>query len=277
MVSILAIVPAFRILLYCIIFILVPTAGPTLLEMFDSSPWSINLTVGEVPLPDENGIITHYNITYEPQELTDPVKSIITTIDVRPTEDILIWDHMSNIEVNCSYFLNNPQPLSSKPWNFSISGLFPFTEYEIKAYPCTRYGCSVVDKTIKFKTAPTFPSCPLNSTMSNTSSTSLMIKWTNLTHQCLHGTLDKYFVMVYESEIQPPFYGDNRTSTIEELEFTGLKKYWNYSAVIFTVNQIGRGPPSNIVWALTEEDSKESNRPFYFIFCFALLAILENL
>ena len=255
------------------IFILVPTAGPDLFEKYDSDPWSVNLTVGEVPLAHENGIITHYNVTYEPQEFPDIIKSINSTIDFYPDEDVLIFDHMSNIEVNCSYFINNSRPISSKPSNFTITGLFPFTEYEIKVYPCTKFGCSEVASTKNFKTSPTFPSCSVqNLTMSNTSSESLMIRWVPLTHQCLHGDLMNHFVMVYESEIQPPFYNDNRTSTTGELLFTGLKKYWNYSVVVFPVNQVGFGPPSVIVSAITDEDSKK----FYFIFFFLIIYFFKN-
>ena len=242
--------------------------------MYDSDPWSVNLTVGQVPLADENGIITHYNVTYEPKEFTDTIKSMNTSIEVYPDEDILIWNHMSNIEVNCSYFKNNSRPLSSNPTNFTITGLFPFTEYEVKVYPCTKIGCSEVSTTGNFKTGPTYPSCSIqNITMTNTSSESLMVKWVPLTHQCLHGTLVEHFVMVYESEIQPPLYNDNRTSTSDELLITDLKKYWNYSVVLLPVNQIGRGPPSNIVWAMTDEDGKR----FYIFLLIMISRFLFNI
>lgn len=237
-----------------------PTAGPTLLVKIDETPWSMNLTVGEVPLEDENGIITHYNITFIPDEFIDIIKSVNITIDVRLPEDVSIWNNMSRNEVDCDHFENNPLPLSSKPLNFSISGLFPFTNYDITAYPCTRHGCSDVGNTVTEMTAPTFPSCPVNITMGNTSSTSLQIDWSHLPHKCIHGDVQEYFVMLYESEEQPPVYNNNRTADATDilLELSSLKSYWNYSAVLYAGNQVGYGPPSNIVWAMTDEDSKSS-------------------
>ncbi|XP_066935071.1 uncharacterized protein [Clytia hemisphaerica] len=235
----------------------VPSGAPTLLENFDKTAWVLNLTVGNVALPAENGIITHYNVTYKAREFDDDLHIMNSTFREHLPQDVEVWDLMKEGVVNCTYFEENEIPLSSKPLNFSITDLFPFTTYDVNVYPCTIVGCSDSSMSGEFVTDETTPSCVPNVTMANSSSTSLLVNWHHLTHQCIHGVLQDYLLLIYESEIVPPVYNNNKTTDQVTLDVTDLEKYWNYSLVLYARNNAGYGPASDPIWAMTEEDIPE--------------------
>ena len=55
----------------------------------------------------------------------------------------------------------------------------------------------------------------------------------------------------------------SESTTEENINITGLRKYWNYSAIVQVENTVGLGPFSDVVWAFTGEDSK-----LHYIECF---------
>jgi len=236
--------------------LLVPDGAPSLLELKGKTANYLNLSMGNVNLANENGIITHYNLTYTtPDFPSEPILTTVTGNKVHDQADIDVWEKMKNITVDCGYFQNNSLPISSKPLDYTLENLMPYTRYEINAYPCTQVGCGSVSLQMTFRTKAAPPKCSVNVTMNNSSSTSMLIDWKHMDILCLRGTLVNYHIMVYESEINPPVFDKNVTSTDESITVSDLKAFWNYTVVVHTLNQVGYGPPSQAVWAFTEEDS----------------------
>ena len=251
------------------LFSIVPSGAPNFVQQIgEDQPFSVLLEIGDVLPQHENSVVIYYNISYTSNSWPDTLHSVNSTLIQHNDSNLMLWNKMRNVEVNCSLFMNITNPSStSTHFFFNVSDLFPFTNYEFGVAACSNFGCSNQFAIGNYQTAPTFPSCSPNITMANTSSTSMLIKWEHLDYKCLHGTLQEYILMMFESHQNVDFnqtdfsYYDTlqvakETTSSTETEVSDLKKYWNYTAVLFTKNDIGLSPPSIVSWGFTEEDSK---------------------
>lgn len=246
---------------------LVPNGSPSFIAKNQSDHESLSLIIGDVPIAQENGIIVYYNVSYTSQDWPDDFYSANSSLIQHSDGDLSIWNQMLNVQLDCSFYRSTPNPPSSKNATVLLKNLFPFTNYEVLASPCTIIGCGPQYYTASFQTDATFPSCSPNITMFNESSTSMTVQWIHLDYKCLHGVLNQYTVFLFESSERYElnrtdiryFQGiqtSNASSVDEEATVTLLRKYWNYTAVLFTENNVGYSPPSIAIWAVTAEDSK---------------------
>ncbi|XP_057313806.1 uncharacterized protein LOC130655123 isoform X2 [Hydractinia symbiolongicarpus] len=241
----------------------VPNYYLSIVKLINKTHNSINIRFGQVPRENENGIITHYVINYRPTDWKSTFINVIKNL-THTSDEWNYWKQMSNVNVSCS--MKQP-PNSSKVVDLNFTGLYPFTNYEFNFTPCTMVNCSNMQRTVVFRTAETYPSCAPNFTMSNTSSSSsLFITIGPLGHFCMNGILRFYHVVFLESEL----YGERiynlllndilkenvENLTVNTHTATGLKKYWNYTAVVYVENSIGNGPHS-FKWAVTAQDAPD--------------------
>ncbi|XP_057314721.1 uncharacterized protein LOC130655923 isoform X2 [Hydractinia symbiolongicarpus] len=242
----------------------VPSSAPETLELVNATHLLLNIKFGNVSTQNENGVILYYHIRYKSLDWLDNTHNRWTTNLTHTKEDIQMWKNMSNFIVPCST-LSRVDPQSSQVRNYTIQNLHPHTRYEVSVAACTEVNCSSHFFTKTFLTAETYPSCAPNLTMWNTSSSSLFVTIDPLGHFCMNGILKFYHFVLLESELYGEIYNlslnDILKENVENLTVnthtaTGLKKYWNYTAVVYVENSIGNGPHS-FKWAVTAQDAPD--------------------
>ena len=165
-----------------------------------------------------------------------------------------------------------PKQSSAFPLKFLIDNLLPYTNYQFNITACNNYACALASNetvtVVTEKTLPDIPVCfPNMTSFFNTSSESLVVEWSHLTHYCRYGDLVDYWVGVLDNDLYQEWIENkslidvnNAPSLIktsnESCEFRGLRNYWNYSVFIVFENQVGLGPISDLMWAFTDEDGR---------------------
>ena len=160
---------------------------------------SVSLQIGMMTSKHQNGIIRFYQIRYRSRDWQENITTTTTPELVHPNSSWTFWNMMHGIMMNCSN-VTEPQPDSTALTNHTIEGLRPYTNYELNISACTSVGCGEVRSDnesaadIYVRTEPSLPSCSPNITMTNTSSTSLLLSWKPVDRTCLHGQLISYHV-----------------------------------------------------------------------------------
>ena len=246
--------------------ILVPRGSPLIFHGHNSSSSSINLTVGGLPVVEENGIIQYYNISFKPLGRRGRLQHFVIKIQRNNASFSSNDSVLGNIKkisakpiLNCSHGKVMVHPTSDIV-SANLTNLDYYTEYYLKASACTVAGCGPFSNAINITTDEHWPSCsPRNLTLTAMTPTSLNITWIQPNTYCLFGRITKYKLLVY-------FASDNGNLTLlppnkrKDLErqsiVTGLRKFGNYCATVTALTSKGRGPYCDIKCGYTAEDSK---------------------
>lgn len=249
----------------------VPKMAPDVLNAINITASSVILEIGGIKnTSKEDGVITHYVVRFDAENWVDEVKERFTPPLNHSLSNLTYWEMMKNFSMNCS-LITSPQPSSAALVNYTIGDLHSFVYYKFRVSACTRVNCSSEhEKTISVRTLPSLPTCfPNFTSFENTSSTSLVLKWENLFDVCVKGILQNFYVVFLETSF---YIHATQNKTLDEVdlspssilitpsnsfEYKHLKKYWNYSAVIYISNQVGKGPYSSSIWAMTAEDTPD--------------------
>ncbi|XP_048582741.1 uncharacterized protein LOC5513116 isoform X3 [Nematostella vectensis] len=146
----------------------------------------------------------------------------------------------------------------------TLSGLHPYTDYEIRVAAFTVKGEGNASEPFEVKTMEDAPSKPpRNVSGQNASSTSVIIQWSTVDEFYLNGQLRAYVVTYWEMEkpdtktnitVQVSVSRRRRRAvTSPSLEITGLKKYTSYSVQVLAVTN-KEGVPSLAFNITTAQD-----------------------
>jgi len=230
----------------------------------------VNITTGNVTHKRENGIIMFYNVTFTSLDWPDTPKSMQSRNYTHDEANLEIWKQTVVGAISCPSSI--PEQTSAIPLTFMVDGLVPYTNYQFNITACNHYACALPSSetvtVVTSKTLPDIPACfPNITSFFNTSSTSVVVEWSNLTHHCRHGYLVDYWVGVLDNDLYWEWV-ENKTlidvnnvpglakTSNESYGFVGLRNYWNYSVFIVFENSVGLGPTSDLIWTFTDEDSK---------------------
>ncbi|XP_057292100.1 uncharacterized protein LOC130614680 isoform X2 [Hydractinia symbiolongicarpus] len=239
-------------------------------DAMENDTTSENITIGLIPLAEENTVVTYYQIHFRIMNWEDDWKVFNVSIN-HTMEDVELWDSQKEGFFQCPRLqLNGSTSLvkaSSKIVQHHLFPLIYYTNYSMIGKACSEEGCSEFNMSILFRTIGHIPFCPSeNITLFNTSSTSMNVSFAEITHFCLAGELLFYGVIVIESEVYEKMMLNS--SSIEEvkklshfnktlgteIEFFGLREYWNYTVLVYAENNYGVGNVSVPVHAMTDED-----------------------
>ncbi|KAJ7374392.1 hypothetical protein OS493_007495 [Desmophyllum pertusum] len=202
----------------------VPIVAPSNVSAFDPGPTSIRLSwYFENKVRDVLGILTGFRIFYQ-----------LANSSSAPIQQHEVGANSTEVH---------------------ITGLDIYRFYNISVAGMTRIGHGVISENVYMRTLGTAPlHHPVPIEMSNTSSTSLHVAWGEVPDAYHHGEVMGYRVFLEETGY-PGVIVTNRTFPlhINITDFTGLKKFTNYTARVRAYSFFGEGPDGTVT-KLTDED-----------------------
>ena len=96
---------------------------------------------------------------------------------------------------------------------------------------------------------------PHNVTGQNSSSTSILVTWNEVSAAQQNGIITGYTI-TYQSQTENDSGYVQVNGYLPQTELTNLKEYVNYNITVFATTAIGDGPPSNPIVVTTDQDSK---------------------
>lgn len=235
----------------------------------------VNITIGGMDYKDENGFILRYKIRYKSLDWSDQWTEF--SVEIPHTEEDMAYFEAIKYGgiINCSII--GEEPVASAKIISTTLELQYYTNYKFQAFTCGNYHCSEDLKETEVLTAAHAPSCaPPNIQMSDENPTKIKVTHGLLDNFCLHGLLDKYHFLLFDSEDYENLVARNASinETIGNATFTGtsttdgkhffrgVEEYWNYTLVAYATNTdvSGSGVLSLPLWHVTLEDG-ELTRP----------------
>ncbi|XP_066928943.1 uncharacterized protein [Clytia hemisphaerica] len=242
-----------------------PQGRPQTVDILGVDRTSMNFSIGQVDVTEEGGVIMNYTITYTSVDWPDTLHTIVTDSIIHSEANWNIWNSYSSFPpTGCADL-----PPSSVLMGYNLQDLTPNTNYSFSVIACNQYGCGQTDNvtTVVYgQTLPDIPSCFPNITLvANTSSESIRVEWSHLTHFCGYGNLVQYHIGVLDDDLYQEWIQNKSmidldlaptvTQTTENFtEFDGLKNYWKYSVFVIYENVVGKGPISDLFSTFTAED-----------------------
>ena len=244
-----------------------PQGRPRTFDILGIDRTSMNFSIGQVDVTEEGGIIMNYTITYTSVDWHDTLHTIVTDNIAHSQANWDIWNSYSSFPpTGCADL-----PPSSVLMDYHLPDLTPNTNYSFSVVACNQFGCGQTENVttvVHGKTLPDIPSCFPNITLvANTSSQSIRVEWSHLTHYCGYGDLVQYHIGVLDDDLYQEWIQNkslidlNSAPTVEQTtenftEFDGLKNYWRYSVFVIYENVVGKGPISDLFSTFTAEDGK---------------------
>ncbi|XP_022784712.1 protein sidekick-1-like isoform X2 [Stylophora pistillata] len=196
----------------------VPSLPPTNLAAYNTSSTSLMVTWNPVPLGFTHGIVRGYMVLYKREKYGNESYSNIT----------------------------------SSVTSANLTSLDKFTMYLIKVLAFTIKGSGAVTNDTRVRTREDVPSLPPKHLAAhNTSSTSLMVTWSNVPDGFVHGILRGYRVLFKTDQ---GISYRNVTTANQSFELTSLEKFTKYTVKVLAFTRIGDGNKSDPVTVSTDED-----------------------
>nr|XP_058950117.1 protein sidekick-1-like [Pocillopora verrucosa] len=197
-----------------------PTAAPVNVRGHNTSSTSILVEWDDVPDFDQNGIITSYNITYR-----------------------------SKTENHNGFAEAGPNDRQKE-----VTDLREYVEYDITVRASTSKGDGPDSSPITVRTDQDEPTAaPSNVRGHNTSSTSILVEWDNVTAYDQNGIITSYNI-TYQSLTENHSNSTTVNYPVGRVTLSDLKEFVNYSITVFASTKIGDGPASDPVYVKTDED-----------------------
>ncbi|XP_022810552.1 protein sidekick-2-like isoform X4 [Stylophora pistillata] len=197
-----------------------PFAAPSNIRGRNTSSTSILVEWGEVPSADQNGVILTYTISYQSLTQNDNDNKIV---------------NYSKKQVE-------------------LTGLKKFVNYSITLFASTVKGNGYPSDPIFVTTDQDKPTAaPLNVTGHNTSSTSILVKWDDVSAFDQNGIITGYNI-TYSSRTEGHNGFASTGPTDRQNELTGLREYVIYDIRILASTSKGDGPNSSPIVVRTDQD-----------------------
>ncbi|XP_068726145.1 protein sidekick-1-like [Montipora capricornis] len=210
-----------------------PSAPPTSVQGFNTSSTSIFVSWGEVPGPDQNGVILNYTVTY----YALPSAPEVTKTVVAPITNITLGD------------------------------LSEFTDYNITVFASTVKGGGTISAPIIVRTDEDKPSAsPTSLQGHNISSTSIFVRWSEVPEADQNGVILSYTVTykalpsgpeVTKTDVAPITnitLGDLSEFTDYNITLGNLSEFTDYNITVFASTIKGGGNISAPITVRTDED-----------------------
>ncbi|XP_044163802.1 receptor-type tyrosine-protein phosphatase delta-like isoform X2 [Acropora millepora] len=197
-----------------------PNAPPSNVTGHNVSSTSIFISWGQVPFPDQNGVILSYTVTYR----------------VLPS--------------GSSQTKNVTAPANQT----TLTGLNEYTNYSITVFASTSKGGGNQSTPIVVITDEDKPNAPpSNVTGHNASSTSIIVNWGQVPFLDQNGVILSYTVS-YRALPSGSSQTKNVAAAANHTTLTGLNEYTNYSITVFASTSKGSGNQSTPIVVITDED-----------------------
>ena len=225
----------------------VPSGAPMITEDVMITPTEIEVSWTEVDPIDQNGIITVYEVDYQPlQRFND--SDDITAVNTSDTNITLTNLHESvqyNITVR-AFTSVGPGPFSAHVLSITEEA----GEFNGCIYQCKSHLCSLL-------TVPASP--PDNVRAISVSSTEIMVTWDIVPLIDQNGVIPMYEVLYQPQETFDGSIGDltvNVSAPEMSVVLMDLEEYVNYTISVRAYTSVGEGPYSDGIIELTNEDSE---------------------
>ncbi|XP_015768418.1 PREDICTED: uncharacterized protein LOC107347066 isoform X3 [Acropora digitifera] len=214
-----------------------PSASPANVTGNSTSSTSILVKWDHVPLPYQNGVILYYTVTYRlyynglfPQ----------TVVVAAPTNQTTLTG------------LNQSTLYSIAVSASTSKGGGPFTYIYVATVPAA--ASTILTTTVSSTAGPQRPRAPpANVSGYNTSSTSVFVQWDQVPAAIL------YYTVTYRALPSGSVQRKTVTAPANQTTLTGLKKYTNYSIVVFASTCKGAGNISAPIFVVTDEDTPSAS------------------
>ena len=208
-----------------------------MITVLSSTEIQVNWT--EVPMINRNGIITTYEVMYEPLMTFDE----LTAAKVNTTNVSTVLTGLEeNLEYNVS--VRAYTSVGSGPYSVGIVGrTFEDGELTMATLALLLYIYAVPS------------SSPSNVSAMAVSSTMISVMWQEVTAIDKNGNITRYEVM-YNGEFDVMNQSNFTDGNTQSFNITGLDEFANYTISVRAYTSVGPGPYSPIALVTTDEDSK---------------------
>ena len=175
------------------------------------------------------------------------------TYQINLTYNIEINQYVRNSSL-CNVSTDHPYLQQSISLTHMVDGLNYFTNYSIMVYLCNELGCGNSSKPVTFETDEYTPLCPpANVRFINTTSTSVVLKWSDVPVKCANGIITGYNISLMRMRFLTKI---KRYTTNKGMVFEGLAKYEYFCAKVVAFTYLGSGPYSKPICTHTNEGRK---------------------